>query len=248
MKNRKLNAYVKRMTNLKGRVLPDNVLIHSHHIIPKFMGGTDLEDNKVLLTIEEHIDAHIELANCFPIGSEERNKNLCSANVTKVWIGKPCDIDVTGENNPMWRKKHSADTRSKIGQKSAMKEFSDEYRKKLSDASKGENNPMWGKKHSKKTRLKISNAVKGENHPWYGTSRPNIVKEKIGLSQPSRKIVHKCDINRNIIETYDSLGIAAKKNGISQGNLSGYLNGSRLTKKGKPKVLGGFVWKDEDIK
>jgi hypothetical protein len=34
---------------------------HRHHIIPKHMGGSDDEDNIVLLTLEEHIQAHLDL-------------------------------------------------------------------------------------------------------------------------------------------------------------------------------------------
>jgi hypothetical protein len=34
---------------------------HKHHIIPKHMGGADDEDNLILLTIEEHIQAHWDL-------------------------------------------------------------------------------------------------------------------------------------------------------------------------------------------
>lgn len=34
---------------------------HKHHIIPKHMGGSDDEDNLILLTIEEHIQAHWDL-------------------------------------------------------------------------------------------------------------------------------------------------------------------------------------------
>ena len=33
-------------------------MIHRHHIVPKHAGGTEDEDNIVLLTIEEHADAH----------------------------------------------------------------------------------------------------------------------------------------------------------------------------------------------
>jgi hypothetical protein len=33
-------------------------ILHRHHIIPKHAGGTDEEENLVLLTIEEHAEAH----------------------------------------------------------------------------------------------------------------------------------------------------------------------------------------------
>ena len=34
---------------------------HKHHVIPKHMGGTDDENNLVVLTIEEHAEAHRKL-------------------------------------------------------------------------------------------------------------------------------------------------------------------------------------------
>lgn len=34
---------------------------HKHHIIPKHMGGNDLPENLILLTVEEHANAHKEL-------------------------------------------------------------------------------------------------------------------------------------------------------------------------------------------
>lgn len=37
------------------------VMKHTHHIIPKHMGGTDEPNNLIELTIEEHADAHKKL-------------------------------------------------------------------------------------------------------------------------------------------------------------------------------------------
>lgn len=39
----------------------DNTYYENHHIIPKSLGGNDLEDNKVLLTAREHYIAHLLL-------------------------------------------------------------------------------------------------------------------------------------------------------------------------------------------
>jgi hypothetical protein len=208
------------------------------------MGGSDEEQNKVKLTVDEHVEAHIELANCFPIGSDERNKNLCSANVTKVWANKNySELDISGENNPMWGKQHSEQTKSAIGKMSAKKVFGEEYRKKLSIASSGRNNPMWGKKHSKNTRKKISEAQQGEKHHWYGTNRPESVRRKISESQPNRQQVAKCDMKGNILETYASISIAAKDNSLAQSAISTYLTKSPIPTYGSIRHVGGFTWK-----
>lgn len=62
---------------------------------------------------------------------------------------------------------------SKVGIK-----FSDEHRKKLSEANKGHNNSMYGKKHSKETKTRMSIASKGK--PKSLKHRENISKSKIG--------------------------------------------------------------------
>jgi hypothetical protein len=38
---------------------------HKHHIVPKYMGGSDDPSNLIELTIEEHAQAHLELYNKF---------------------------------------------------------------------------------------------------------------------------------------------------------------------------------------
>ena len=76
-----------------------------------------------------------------------------------------------GENNPMYGKKHSEETRKKISEHHA--DVSGEnhpmYGKHHSEETlikmRGENNPMYGKKHSEETRKKMSDAFKGRH--WY---------------------------------------------------------------------------------
>ena len=41
--------------------LPPKKGYHRHHIVPKFLGGTDEVDNLVYLTPEEHAQAHLDL-------------------------------------------------------------------------------------------------------------------------------------------------------------------------------------------
>ena len=37
------------------------IIYHNHHIIPKHAGGTDAPENMILLTSEEHAEAHLKL-------------------------------------------------------------------------------------------------------------------------------------------------------------------------------------------
>lgn len=236
----KFNEYLKKMNSLKGREL--NALTHKHHIIPKCMGGKDSYDNIVKLTIQEHIDAHIQLSECFEYGTNERNSNLSAANVLHVWIGKESGIDLNGSNNPMWGKTHSLETKVKIGKKSKQKKYSDEYKKKLSIAFMGNRNHRYGVIVSDETKRKISEAQLGEKHHLWGKVRSNDTKEKISESQPNKVSVTKCDLNFNKIKTYPSISEAAKDNNITAGNLSHYFTKSKVTKYGSYRMLGGFIW------
>lgn len=66
------------------------------------------------------------------------------------------------ENNPMYGKHHSEETRMKIGKIHAGKQISIEARKKLSEANAGEKNCMYGKTHTKEAKEKIAKAL---SHP-----------------------------------------------------------------------------------
>lgn len=85
-------------------------------------------------------------------------------------------ISNSGEKNGMYGRKHSDETKKKIGEKSKEKIFTKDYRKKLSKATAGKNNPMYGKKRvvSIETRNKISLALKG---------KPLSEKNKQGISK-----------------------------------------------------------------
>lgn len=75
-----------------------------------------------------------------------------------------------GINNPMFGRKHSAETKKKIAKKAKNRIMSEETRLKISISNKGkklpegqnvgERNPMFGKKQSEETRRKISEAGK----------------------------------------------------------------------------------------
>ena len=79
----------------------------------------------------------------------------------------------SGENNPMFGKKHSEETR-----------------RKLSEAKTGENHYMYGKKHSEKTRKKISKALSGENNPMFGKKLSEEHRKKISEAKNTTSYYH----------------------------------------------------------
>ena len=104
-----------------------NTIYHSHHIIPKYLGGTDHPDNLARLTVVEHAEAHRKLYEKYGhwqdklawqglvgiIGHDE-----CVARAYKSQLGKP----LTEEHKKNISKglmghSHSDETRKKISQR-----------------------------------------------------------------------------------------------------------------------------------
>lgn len=88
----------------------------------------------------------------------------------------------TGENNPMYGKHHSAESKNKNSYSHKGKHFSEETKNKISEAKKGEKHPMYGKHHTEETRKKLSEAAKGNTATkgmhWFNNGKINIrVKE-----------------------------------------------------------------------
>ena len=95
------------------RSISMTIYTHKHHIIPKHMGGTDDPSNLIVLTIEEHAQAHLDLYNehgytqdhvayrmlLGQINKAEAIKILQKAPKSLRWKSK-MSKRMTGENNP----------------------------------------------------------------------------------------------------------------------------------------------------
>ena len=103
------------------------------------------------------------------------------------------------------------------------KTVSEETKKKIS-------NSKLGSKLSAETKQKMSKSR-------YGKPLPLHVRENMKNNRPNRIAVQKIDKNTNqCIETYNSIGDAAKLNNIHSSGISDCI-------KGKLKSTGGFIWK-----
>ena len=67
------------------------------------------------------------------------------------------------------------------------KHFSEEHKKKISNALKGEKHYLYGKHHSEETKKKISDALKGEKNPFYGKHHSEESLEKIRRAHRGEK-------------------------------------------------------------
>jgi hypothetical protein len=176
-----MELYLKFIEECKQRIPTENY--HKHHIIPKFMGGTNDEFNKIKLSYQDHQNAHIILAECFPKKSIEYNKNIWAARILNKWLDT--DLSNWKVSSGMLGKKHSAETKkilelhghrimSNMSEKDKASRgnkiskaqigrtitWNDKISENHADVS-GNNNPMYGKSHSKETKRKISKKLKG---------------------------------------------------------------------------------------
>jgi len=90
-----------------------------------------------------------------------------------------------GENNPMFGKTHSEETKLILSEAHKGKTLSNETKTKISDAHKKIDNPgrfKTGHNHSEETKTKISEALAGENNPMYDKPKPE------GSGSPSQAI------------------------------------------------------------
>ena len=68
--------YVALMESRKERIIIPDEYYESHHIIPKSIGGSDINSNLVLLTYREHIIAHYLLIKIVEgIANKKKNAN-----------------------------------------------------------------------------------------------------------------------------------------------------------------------------
>lgn len=158
---------------------------HEHHIIPKFMGGTNDKSNLINLSYNDHFNAHIILANCFDKESYQYRGNIYSAKLINKWL--KYDLSNWKISSGMLNKNHSLISKKKIGK--SMKSFWLTYDSidrdiKISEKLKGRiftkehknniklnhanfngiNNPMYNKTHKTESILKIKDKLKGNTN------------------------------------------------------------------------------------
>lgn len=138
---------------------------HKHHIIPKYMGGSNEEDNLINLSYEDHYNAHIILAECFEAGSYHYNRNIWSA---LRLIGWKKDENLSNKLSLARKGKTYDELFGKeiatIAKEKLRKHWSDYWNKtennERKSASMVENNPMKNLKFTKNQIQKMSDSRK----------------------------------------------------------------------------------------
>ncbi|CAB4122695.1 Nuclease associated modular domain 3 [uncultured Caudovirales phage] len=125
-----------------------------------------------------------------------------------------------GENNPMFGKKHSEESKQKmsISRKGRRpwnkdKQMNNEFKLKISNAMIGENNPMFGKKHSDETKSYMSKIKYGNpNIKLQGREKTKEHKQKLS------------DINKEFLKSHIAMNNNQKTIFITHDRSEEYLN------------------------
>lgn len=153
----------------KARTETNRQTIETHHIVPRALGGDDIPLNLVDLTPREHFIVHALLPKM--VTGDARRKMLYA-----FWM-----MSVTSKNHNRYMprastlyesqrkafvaaqtgKKHSKETKRKIGDAHRGKILSDETKRKISAANQGKSLPK-----TIEHRAAISTSLKGRKNTW----------------------------------------------------------------------------------
>ena len=212
-----------------------------HHIIPRCLGGTNNNENLVLLTAREHFIIHMILIELYPIGSFEWHKLVLAASSfmrksknhqrqlissrqferIKILLSE----SKTGIPRTEITKKKISDTKQ-LNPRVVTKEQRDKQSKRML----GKNNPMYGKTHSDDVKELLKRQKLGKPNPHVSESN----KRRKGLATKTTKAVIQLTLNGEIVNTHISIAEAIRKTGIKM---------IAAVTRGKQKTAGGFIWK-----
>ena len=197
LSNKYTRWYYAIVTNAQARI--SDGYTENHHIVPKSLGGSDLQENLVKLTAREHFVCHwlltkmvenkkhkYQMWNAFSCMlyrenvSQERYKvtSKIFENIKKEGA-KIKSVKYSGSNNPMFGKTHSEEAVDKIRKTHLGKKRTEQACKNISlsrlGKSKSESHKISLKESWNKNREKRS----GVNHPGHGKALDSARKEKI---------------------------------------------------------------------
>lgn len=182
------HKYFKWYSNLilKGLKRPQNkseldFYSEKHHILPKCLCA-DIEEkndieNAVLLSLKEHALAHKLLSKSIPSShklkrayfgmfkarTDLQNKPRITSRDYEFFRKNAKQIfGRRGEENGMYGKKHTNETKNKISKKALGRKASDKTKEKMRITNGKERNPFFGKTHSEETKAIIREKSKGK--------------------------------------------------------------------------------------
>jgi len=204
-----------------------NGSIHSHHIVPKYLGGLDNNDNLIMLTVREHRIVHFLLwkinKNIFDLAAYNRLggshklplefRNYLSKINKEKW-NNYSDIkknEIINRLKPFISLPRSDKTKTLISKQKINSAFWSGDKNPFFNSNRtGHKNPMFGKKHNEnsKSKMRIPHnfSEQGKN------SLSNFAKSRIGAKNPnskSIKIADKIFSSRAEAKEYFNVGISS---------------------------------------
>lgn len=107
---------------------------------------------------------------------------------------------LSGENNPNFGKRHSEETKAKIGLSSKYRKSSMLGRTHTTEAKNKMSLSSTNKFHTEETKLKIKKATTGENHPLFGKHHNESTKLKLQEKNSKTYIVTFPDLHTETIK------------------------------------------------
>lgn len=188
MEDHNLETYYDFISKCYLKTVDSVCLYHTHHILPKCMGGVDSDCNLIKLSPEDHYNAHLILANCFPDGHKFRAKNLSACRIIckgiRHYLRNITGTDIIESDLTFWNNANKILNTSIRGQNhpSFGIKLTVEQRKNMSEARKGEHNHFYGKIHKIESKDRISKANAGNKYA-VGSIRSEETKKKLSIKQ-----------------------------------------------------------------
>lgn len=168
------NKYTKTYNNIiiraQSRVLPKNVYIERHHIIPKSLGGTDLSVNLVDLTAREHFICHWLLTKMVDGLAQQKMAYACKRmmnghkdNRYRV-TGRKYELLKYAMNDLLKGRKFTQEWINKL------KEAAQQRAKNLTDDERGKRRDVITKQNKER---------KGEKRPWMAGKNNHFYGKKL---------------------------------------------------------------------
>jgi group I intron endonuclease len=200
-----------------------------HIIFAKNLTQNEAEHIEILL-IALYDTTNSNFGYNISIGGVASHTGVKHSKETKEKISeKAKERFIIPENNPFYGKKHTEESKIKIGD--GHRNPSDETRKKMSESAKKrctDEWKIWQRELAYERYANDKEFINGRsvctNNPMYGKKHSKESKEKMTKANRNRKEVYQFDKECNYIATYNSIREASKITGISRDVISRICN------------------------
>lgn len=187
----KYKDYKEFIISCSNKTYDTSMVLHKHHIIPKHMWhhptkNVNSSENMVKLSVEDHVNAHLLLAECYDENTYEYNSNLRSARILNRKSIRDIDTlnriskSYIGEKNPFYNKTHTKEVRQILSEKTKLNfegvSYDERYGERASMEKKKRSTSVkmyWDnidevakKNRAKKVAASLKGKMGGSNNPF----------------------------------------------------------------------------------